>query len=382
MKKLLIVSLFAAAFVGCSEKPTEAQLFGYKGQDLEDKDDKMFFSTGPGVTNWVPTRVLSVFEQYDFTADELAVIAAAGVIQPSKALKTIPEGYVEKSKEPWFTNWSRDNEAFGRKGVAGFISHWNEEQKEWETGETYFSSYYDSEAQAVAALGELEQNLVKFNPKKFHRFEKCWIAEYVRLRVMGLAGQRPDGTWTCMLDIQDKCDTGCGQWEPVEAQQERVDEVEYHKLLTAWKAEVAQLAKRNHEAVQLKARELKLPLFGEGVEPRAAGDGRMVYVDGGMLASNVVAQSVWDEKAAALESATGAKLSTVMKQDEEMYTVWSAVGTNELFTVRLDMALSKPSTNTLESAPAPETPGEWRQLCFENVMPGFVPPPAPQRKRR
>ena len=59
MKKLMMAAAMAALFAGCFKN--EAERFGYKGTDLAD-DDKMFFSTGPGVTNWVPARVLSVCE--------------------------------------------------------------------------------------------------------------------------------------------------------------------------------------------------------------------------------------------------------------------------------------------------------------------------------
>ena len=70
----------AALFAGCFKN--EAERFGYKGTDLAD-DDKMFFTTGLGVTNWVPARVLSVCEEYPMSPDETALIAAAGVIAPA-----------------------------------------------------------------------------------------------------------------------------------------------------------------------------------------------------------------------------------------------------------------------------------------------------------
>ena len=73
MKKTMIAAAMVALLVGCGEN--EAKRFGYKGVDLSD-DDKMFFTTGLAVTNWVPARVLSVCEEYPISQDEAALIAA------------------------------------------------------------------------------------------------------------------------------------------------------------------------------------------------------------------------------------------------------------------------------------------------------------------
>lgn len=385
MKKLVIVFSLAAIFAGCSDEPakvpSEAETFGYKGKDLADPDDKMFFTTGPGVTNWVPTRVLTVSERYEFSTNELALIAAAGIITPGSSLEKIPEPYVEKSKEPWFTTWSKDSEAFGKKGVCGFISHYNDAKKIWETGEPYFSTYYDDKDAALKALAELEASVAAFGPKKFHKFDDCWVAEYVRLRVMGLCGQRPDGTWTCMLSISDKCSYGCGPWEPVEAQQARVDDIAFKAEMKAWREIIDKKAKENHEAVLGLIKTRNIPMFGEGVEPQPTGDGRMVYVRmGSFPMSNVVAKTVWNEKRVELSTASGVSLGeeVMTQQAYGMYDIWCSIGSNDLFVVRLDMALPKPSTNEVENANAI---GEWRQLCFENILSGFEPPPPPQRKR-
>lgn len=383
MKKLVIIFSLAAVFAGCSDKPrmSEAEQFGYKGRDLQDPDDKMFFTTGPGVTNWVPTRVLSVSERYEFTSNELALVAAAGIITPGSSFEKIPEEYGEKSKEPWFTTWSKDTEAFGKKGVSGFIAHFNDAKKIWETGEPYFSTYYDDKESALKALAELETNLAAYAPKKFYKFEDCWVAEYVRLRVMGLCGQRPDGTWTCMLSINDKCTYGCGPWEPVEAQQARVDDIAFKAEVKAWREVVDKKAKENHEAVLALIKARNIPLFGEGVEAQPTGDGRMVYVRAGAFPmSNVVAEVVWNEKSGELTKASGVNLEVVPVQQEDygMYDIWSVWSSNDLFVVRLDMAFPKPSTNEVERANAH---GEWRQLCFENILPGNEPPPPPRRKR-
>ena len=385
MKKLVIVFSLAAIFAGCSDEPvrvpSEAESFGYKGHDLEDPDDKMFFTTGPGVTNWVPARVLTVSERYEFSTNELALIAAVGIITPGSPLEKIPEPYVEKSKEPWFTTWSKDSEAFGKKGVCGFISHYNDAKKIWETGEPYFSTYYEDKDAALKALAELESSVAAFGPKKFHKFDDCWVAEYVRLRVMGLCGQRPDGTWTCMLSINDKCSYGCGPWEPVEAQQSRVDDIAFKAEVKAWREIVDKKVKENHEAVQELIKTRNIPMFGEGVEPQPTGDGRMVYVRAGAFPmSNVVAEVVWKEKSGELTKASGVNLEVVPVQQEDygMYDIWFVWSSNDLFVVRLDMAFPKPSTNEVERANAH---GEWRQLCFENILPGFEPPPPPRRKR-
>lgn len=383
MKNLVIVFALAAVFAGCSDEPSktpsEAEAFGYKGRDLEDPDEKMFFTTGPGVTNWLPTRVLSVCERYEFTSNELALVSAADIITPGSSFEKIPEAYSEKSKEPWFTTWSKETEAFGRMGVSGFIAHFDDAKKIWETGEPYFSTYYNNKEAALKALNELKSAIAAFAPKKFYEFEDCWVAEYVRLRVMGLCGQRPDGTWTCMLSINDKCTYGCGPWEPVETQQKRVDDIAFKAEVKAWREIVDKKAEENHEAVlaQIKAR--NIPLFGDDIKAQPTGDGRMVYVRmGSFPMSNVVAKTIWNEKAAELAKASGVSLGeeAASQQAYGMYDVWFSMASNDLFVVRLDMAFPKPSTNEVENANAI---GEWRQLCFENVLPGNEPPPPPRK---
>lgn len=378
MKNILAIACLAAVAVGCSEKIPDAVAFGYKGHDLDNPDDKMFFTSSSGITNWVPSRVLTVSEKYDFSADELALIAAAGIVTPSKPLEEIPGDYSEKSEEPWFTTWCRDTTAFGREGKSGFISHFNEKKQIWEIGETYFSSYYDDRESAIAAVNDTEARIAKeFNPKKIHRFDGCFVAEYVRLRVLCIVGQTPDGKWSCMLDIQDKCDAGCGAYVPADVQQHRVDEIAFRAEVEAWRAAVDEKVKVNHEAVAAKAKAAEIPLFGENVKPQPTGDGRMVYVTGGVFPmSNAVAQAVWDAKAKELETASAAKLVPSSSEEYGPCTVWYAMGTNELFTIRLDIAFPKPSTNSEESAC-----GEYRMLCFENLLPGNEPPPPPQRKR-
>lgn len=379
MRNLIAIAAFAAIIAGCSDKssPTEAELFGYKGADIEDQDDKMYFSSTAGVTNWVPTRVLQVSEKYDFSADELALVKAAGIITPSDSFEKLPAEFAEQTKEPWFTSFTKDAEAFGRKGVVGFLAHFDADKNVWSTGENYFSTYYGSEADARKALAGLEPEIAKFNPKKFYHFDNAWVAEYLRLRVMALCGQRPDGKWTCMLSINDKCRPGCGPWEPVEAQQARINEIEYGKKIKAWREVLAKTAAENHKAVLAKAAQLKIPLFGDEVKPQLANDGRMVYVRGGdLLMSNTVEQVQWDERVKTLESATNVKLGEITKHDYDQYDVWFATGSNDLFLVRLDIAFPKPQTNAVDRVAV----GEYRELCFEQFQKGYEPLPMPKRK--
>ena len=370
MKKLMIVAAAAALFAGCQK---EAERFGYKGADLQD-DDKMFFTTGPGVTNWVPARVLSVCEAYPVSAEETALVAAAGVITPSESFEKVPDGYAKSVEEPWFVTWTKEAENFGRKGVNGFISHFNEDKKVWETSETYFSSYHKDEASALAALADLRKTVgEKFSPKRFHDFDRCWVAEYLRLRVMCLVGQKGDGTWSCMLDIQDKNRPGCGQWEAPDAQAERLAEYNYRKAVAAWKAEKDKIVAGNHEKIEAMRKERDLAPFGGDVRAFDAEDGRKVYVRGGYFdMSNVVEEVVWNEKREGLEKATGTKFEgEIVKRDfEDKYSVWGAGWTNDIYEVRLDMAF-----------PAKGEKGEWRELCFEVVQEGFAIPPRPRLDR-
>ena len=409
MKKLMIVAAAVALFAGCGEN--EAKKFGYKGADLAD-DDKMFFTTGPTVTNWVPARVLSVCEEYPMSPEESALIAAAGVIAPGEPLEKVPEGYVKETDEPWFAMWRKESENLGRKGVNGFISHWNEDKKVWETSETYFSSYYPDEAGALAALAETRKIVgKKFSPKKFYDFDKCWVAEYLRLRVMCLVGQKPDGTWSCMLDINDKNRAGCGQWEPPEAQAERLAEYKYRKAMIAWKAEKSKVIAANHEAVEKIRAERGLAPLGEGFREFEAEDGRKASirfcnVDAASATNRV---DFWKERVAALTAATGVKFEAepVVEEIPSGYVGMSAQASNDIYDVRLTIAFppsaeaeeaqpepekaeaevaqresEKPEGEAAENEPAPKPPVEWQEVCIEKMMPGFAIPPRPQPPQR
>ena len=387
MKKLVILAAAAALFAGCERN--EAKRFGYKGADT-DENDKMFFSTGVGVTNWVPARILTVAEEYEMSAGETALIAAAGVIVPSEPLAEIPEGYAKSADEPWFTTWTKKGMQFGKEGVIGFISHYNDDRKVWETGETYFSSYSADEATARASLAELQKTIAaKFNPKKIHLFDDCFIAEYLRLRVMGVVGRKGDGTWSCMLDIQDKAKFGCGQYEPVPQQEERLAEYKFRKAYSAWKIESTKIMAANHEAVEKARKEKGLELFGAEVPGFDAEDGRHVYVRGGQFpvagTNETDRLAVWNEKREILEKATGVTFAgEIAKQTyPNGFEVWGLATSNALYDVRLDMAFppafeeQPKAEGAAEGEEQAKPQGEWRDLCIEKIQEGFAIPPRP-----
>lgn len=383
MKRILIIAVAASIAAGCSE----AKRFGYKGADLA-ADDMMFFTTAPAVTNWVPARVLSVCENYPMTQDEEAIVAAAGVIAPGVPLAKIPDGYAKSSEEPWFTMWTKEAENFGRKGVNGFLSHWDEDKNEWETGETYFSSYYPDEAGALATLAATRKAVAEgFSPKKFYDFDRCWVAEYRRIRVMCLVGQKPDGKWSCMLDINDKCLAGCGPWEPLDEQSARLAERNYRKAMAAWKTERENALAANHAAVEKARAERGLQPFDGDVREFEVEDGRKAYMRTGICVAGNVAdrQSFWNERAAALAAATGVALEgdPSTEQIPSGYIVMGGSATNDIYDVRLDVAFPPPAPaagETAEGEPAPAV--EWREICIEKMQSGIVVPPRPEAPAR
>lgn len=392
MKGILALTAFAAVCAAFGAED-EAAAFGYKGMDLEETN-MLFYSTGPAVTNWVPARVLSVCEDYEFTADELALIEAAGVVTPGAPLAAMPDDYAKKYDEPWFVGWERARESFGLKGVNGVITHYNEDRRRWDTGETYFSSYWATEAEAKAALDRLEQAIGgTYHAKKFHKFEGSWIAEYVRLRVMGLVGQKPDGRWSCMLDLQDKINSGCGQWEPVPEQEARLARYRYAKALKAWKDEVTRILAENHEAVEKLAAERKLvPVEGisdwiqtdDGRNVRwLGGEYEFAPVDEGDVTNTMT--RVWNEKLAVLESAVGAKFEgePVAQAFEDGFSVKGASWKSDLYEARLDVLfppfVKAPSAEDAASTNAPpRIPGQFRMITFELLQSGKTLPPRPQ----
>ncbi|MGN0855253.1 MAG: hypothetical protein ACI4R9_07025 [Kiritimatiellia bacterium] len=372
---------------GCGDN--EAERFGYKGLDLE-AADPMFFSTGPTVTNWVPARVLSVCETYDLSEGEQKLIAAAGVIAPGDEFAEIPAGYTKQDDEPWYTTWTRPTKAFGLEGVVGFLSHYDEDRKVWTTSEGYFSSYWESEAGALAALAKLQGILREgYGVKKFYPFDKCWVAEYVRLRVMAVVGQKADGRWSCMLDIQDKNRPGCGAWEPIAEQQERRNHYVYTKALRAWKAEVREMLKQNHGRVEKSLEAAGLTGLGG-----AATDWQMTErapdnlpclarLLGGVWTNSF--EEAWSERLAQIQTSLG--LAPTGANTEQTYEngvrVRSVQMQDTRYDVRLDVAQLPESGESTEgeTAPAAEPSarpkGEWRVICFERLQPGFVLPVRP-----
>lgn len=391
MKKPFWILAAAALAGGCS---SEAERFGYKGADLED-DEMMYFTIGAGVTNWVPTRVLNVYENYEMSEAEKALVAAAGVVVPSEPLKTVPAGYGESAREPWFTTYTRDGSNLGLKGVNGFIAHFNEDKKVWETGETWFSSYWDDRDSALAALAALRKTIgEKFSPKKIYSFENCFVAEYLRLRVMCVVGLKGDGKWSCMLNIQDKNRTGCGQWEPVEMQLQRVAEYKYRKAVIAWKADKAKVLAENDSAAA-KIREAKgYPAIDATFRTMEAGDGRRVFIRGGMfeVGEGFKADDIWKEKLAALEQVSGVGF-TVAATEQTMpdgFVIRSVSASNELYEARLDMACPPPAAEKKQAAdgteeaaaPAPTPSGEWREMLVLKLLDGRVLPARPAPPQR
>lgn len=393
MKKISWMAAAGALLLaGCNDN--EAEKFGYKGLDLEESEP-MFFSTSPAVTNWVPARVLSVCENYEMTDEEKKVLASAGVIAPGEELAEIPAGYAKQDEEPWFTTWTKANAAFGLTGVVGFLSHYDEDRKVWTTSEGYFSSYWPTKEEAVAALGRLKAALAAeaYGVKKFHEFDACWVAEYVRLRVMGVVGQKADGRWSCMLDFQDKNRAGCGQWEPVPEQQERRNQYVYMKAMKKWRAEVQKTLGDNHARLEKEIAEAGLAGFAEPLawqisEVPELGQCYLAVRDG--VFTNAL-EEAWtaqlDEIKAALDLSpandavnqqeiNGAQFRWVTMQDAR-------------YNVRLDMMFApEPSAaEPAEDAAAPEAPaeaeprGRWRMVCVERLPEGVTLPKRPERQK-
>ena len=244
----LAAALLAA---GCSKEyiDEEALSFGYKIEDAK-STNLVFLVASPGVTNWVPERVIDVYASYEWSKDELALVAAAQAVEPSGEIEKIPDGFAKDLSGAWLTFWEKKAECFGEKGVTGFIAHFDEDRNVWETGESYFSCYWDTEEEALAALARIEKAVASgFAPKKFHKFAGGWVAEYVRLCATCIVGRKADGRWSCMFDFRDKCRPGCGTWYAEEEQQTRYDNYRHAKALKAWREKTDGILKANHEDV-------------------------------------------------------------------------------------------------------------------------------------
>lgn len=390
-KALIVAGVLAAASAGCVK--TEAERFGYKGEDLLDPTNLTFLVLSPTVTNWVPERVLSVVEKYDFTEAELAVLKAAGVLMPGEDYAEIGAGYSKSADEPWFVCWTKPAESFGLKGVVGILSHYDEDARVWQTSESYFSSYWPTREDALDALAKIEAELAaKHQVKKFHRFDGCWVAEYVRLCVMGVVGQKADGQWSCMLDFRDKGRVGCGVWEPVEEQRNRRSLYEYGKAMRQWKQAVKVVVETNRAAVAKAAAEKGLTGF-----PEARSDGRETPEGMPVLglfgsaepettevALKASFEKLWADRVDAVAKALGVSVSEeIAKQDfENQGREWSVVFDGDLYQGRLDVAMpGLPSVGAPAEGEPAETPALsclWRILFVEKLQPGFTLPTRPQ----
>lgn len=364
MKKLIIVAVLASAFVGCQK---EAEKFGYKGADLEN-EEQLYFTANPAVTNWLPARVLSVDEQYEFSDDEKKLVAAAGVVWSGDSLKEIPAGFAKRENEPWFVTWVKEVEAFGKKGTSGFLSHFDEDKGVWVVGETFFSTYWKTPAEAMAAIGDLEKAIVAgFNPLKIHKVPEGFVAEYRRMRVIAVAGPRPNGTFSCMLSFKDKNRAGCGEWEPVPDQEERVKSYKYMKALKAWRAAAGEIVQKNHAKVEELRKAQNLSGLGEEVSWFDSGDGSWMCCQNGQFETEKTdAKSFIAEKSAEMEKAFGVKFEgepeAIGATDENTPPAYfSANAKSALYEVRVDVAAS----------------GEWRVLVTEQLQSGFTLPPHP-----
>lgn len=382
--KFAIAATAAAVLVGCAQK-SEAEKFGYRGMDLDD-DDIVPLIVGTA-SNMVPARVLNVCEDYEFTAEERVVMAASGLVASMAKFDKLPAGYAVKKAEPWFTTCAKDAEAFGFKGVAGFVCHVDEDDGSCETGETFFSTYWPSEAEAAKALADLRAKFAaEMKPKRFWDFDKCWIAEYVRLRVLCVCGVNPEGKWTCMLDLQDKQLDGCGAWEPVEEQRAMLARHRHGKAMRAWSAALAKVLDDNHAAI-LKAR---------GV----ADDGRRWDTDAALVrsrecggefaAAGRAAENAWESAVSNLSATTGIAMEGALPAPASVLddcAQWRSVWTNAHYVA--EMSLTCP-TNLPAAAAKPDEAGSdasgqpprgfWRSVVRERLQPGFALPPRPEFK--
>lgn len=386
MKRMKVGGCLAAAalsvlMAGCGEKekvPTEAERFGYTGLDLTDQNDRQFVVTSAGVTNWVPQRVLSVLEKYELSEGEKALLETAGVLMPGAEYASLPADFSKDGDEPWFTWWVKPTTSFGFVGRAGILSHYDEVRGVWETSESYFSSYWGSREEAEKALAAVRARLSEpaYGVKKFHEVSDGWIAENLRLFVMGVVGLRGDGTWSCMLDIRDKCNTGCGAWEPVAAQQQMRDEYEYAKALSQWREEMKAVAARNHELVVSAARARGLELMPEVLEaPSMAGSGQMF---GGRGPDDLAA--LWNDRLSVVVKCLGVAPKNGQEPQEQAMPEGVARGqvlASDLYEVILEVFV--PAQKAAEEDT--DEPGLWRMSVVEQIQPGIEVPARPQAKK-
>ncbi len=381
-------ALSIAGYGMANAEPSEAESFGYFGRDLVDATNMTYIVLSPSVTNYVPERVITVMEQYKLSDGEKGALAAAGVLMPGASVKAFPAGYKKESSEPWFTFWTKPTESFGFKGVAGVLSHFDEDAGKWETSETYFSSYWKTREEAMVAFRKLREDFKGRGVKKFYDFESCWVAEYLRLSVMCVVGQKADGKWSCMLDFHDKCESGCGPWEDVESQTARLKAWKYARALKAWKAAVEAAKAKSHSIVMDAMKAASLPGYPNAVDVATSTDGLPVKAVFGQASAaesdapaEAVGRQVWAERVADVAKSLGLAFggSPEVQTVDGAGILLGADWQNEFFAVRLDVAVPYPFK--------PESGGEtvlrevqWRIVFCELVHKSVEIPRRPERK--
>ncbi len=403
MKKLVLVSLAAAAvFAGCdapkSPEQIEAESFGYRGIDLQELSETNFFATAVGATNWIPARVMAVYENYDFGSKEQGLIKAFDVLQPSVKLSAIPEGYKLDEEAPWLQVWSKPATAFGLEGVSRFYSHFNEDKNVYELGSVMFSTYSKSAAEALAKLTKIKEALaqsLEFAPLKVYDFPEGdkFVAEYLRVSVIALVGQAKENLWSTMVTISDKSDVGCGQWESVAEQQGHRDRYNYRKALAKWKVDVANLWNENHAACVANLKNAGLAGFDEKIAWRVNPNNSNMYC---ILGDSFCVEQESPSNAAVKElekcretikTAIGLELpeeKQVTTDEMNEVEVWCIEAEQAPYFVRLEMAIPLQSeAETQETVcedgacDAPKMRGQWRIVCFEGLTDGRMLPAKP-----
>ena len=403
MKKLALVSLAAAAvFAGCdapkSPEQLEAEAFGYRGIDLQELSETNFFATAVGATNWIPARVMAVYENYDFGPKEQALVKAFNVLQPSIKLSQIPEGYALEEAAPWLQVWGKKTEVFGFEGISRFYAHFNEDKNVYELGSMMFSTYSKSVDEANAKLLEIRESLVNsadFAPLKIYEFPEGdkFVAEYLRVSLIALVGKKSDDVWSTMVTISDKSDMGCGQWESVAEQQDRRNRYNYRKALAQWKVDVAELWKENHAACVAQLKSAGLAGFDEKIVWRVNPNNANMYcimTDAFCVEPSNPRDAA--EKALAacrekIKNAIGLELpeeKQVTNYEMGDVELWCIEAEQAPYFVRLEMAIPLAAEeNATETAREEEVcshaemRGQWRIVCFEGLADGRMLPAKP-----
>lgn len=384
MKKVGIVIIAACALVAGCAKKSEAEKLGYRGNDISKMQS--YFTIDCVVTNWVPIRLFEVVEDYALSTNEIAILNALEMTLPGSTLKELPKDYGEDEVGPWLTAWKKDAAHLGFKGSKGFFSHFNEDTGAYETGEAYFSSYWKTREDALAAQEKMKAIFAEtFNPLKIHTFPDAWIAEYLRLRVMCAVGKRPDGVWSCMLSLADKANEGCGVWEPYALQQERKDEYLFNKAMQAWRATVAELRNKNRKEC-IAALKAKGYPGEEGLNWSPYDDGSHTYCEVETFGMTNAVEQIWADLAKRLKIGYGLKLPEKPEVQDvgNGYSVWVATVTNDTpYEARVDIAVppkelvDQETTEGEDEIAAPVA--QWRLIIHEKLLPGNELPPRPER---